>query len=224
MTKIAYRVIILTFSLLLLTLPQVRGELRKGESVQPHTDSIFELSIFVIPSHRPLDWTSPSSILRSTVNSFMEASFSRKLYSIGHLFIELNNPEGIPLIRTSIASKEPSEQRAMVLKEKIGLAMLGAPVKGRMESMEELETKINRFAKKKKISFISYKILPAAAERVINFVKAFTSRDSAGFSQSDRYGGAFWPRFKGEGAGCSAFGMAALEFTGGRVDYPGWYV
>lgn len=153
MTKVAYRVIILTFSLLLLTLPQVRGELRKGESVQPHTDSIFELSIFVIPSHRPLDWTSPSSILRSTVNSFMEASFSRKLYSIGHLFIELNNPEGIPLIRTSIASKEPSEQRAMVLKEKIGLAMLGAPVKGRMESMEELETKINRFAKKKENLF-----------------------------------------------------------------------
>lgn len=224
MTKVAYRVIILTFSLLLLTLPQVRGELRKGESVQPHTDTIFELSIFVIPSHRPLDWTSPSSILRSTVNSFMEASFSRKLYSIGHLFIELTNPEGIPLIRTSIASKEPSEQRAMVLKEKIGLAMLGAPVKGRMESMEELETKINRFAKKRKISFISYKILPAAAERVINFVKAFTSRDSAGFSQSDIYGGAFWPRFKGEGAGCSAFGMAALELTGARIDYPDWYV
>lgn len=224
MTKVTYRVIILTFSLLLLTLPQVRGEFRGGESLRPQTDSIFELSIFVIPSYRPLDWDSPSSILRSTVNSFMEASFSRKLYSIGHLFIELTNPEGVPIIRTSIASKEPSEQRAMVLKDKIGLAMLGAPVKGRMESMEELERSINRFAKKKRISFISYRILPAAAERVIDFVTTFISRDSVGFSQSDRYGGSFWPRFKGEGAGCSAFGMAALELTGAKIDYPEWYV
>lgn len=187
-------------------------------------ESSYELSIFVIPSYRPIDWSSPSLLIKSTVNSYMEASFNKKLYPIGHLFIELINPEGDLLIRTSIASSRPAEQRKMVLADKIGLAMLGAPVAGKMESQDELARQIDKFARRGKISFISYKIKPEAAERVIEYVKIFSSRDSLGRSPSDRYGGSFWPRFKGEGSGCSAFGMAALQLTGVNIDNPEWYI
>jgi len=33
------------------------------------------------------------------------------------------------------------------------------------------------------------------------------------YAPCDFYGGAFWPRFKNEGSGCSAFGMAMLEIA-----------
>ncbi len=190
----------------------------------PDSDSSYELTIFVIPSYRPIDWSSPEKLLRTTVHSFIEASFNRNLYPIGHLFIELRDHNGNVRIRTSIASSEPSEQRRMILKDKIGLAMLGASVKGRMESVEELEKKINRFARREAISFINYKITPSAAERVIEYVYQFTSQDSLGNRASDRYSGSFWPRYKGEGAGCSAFGIAALELIGAEIDNPEWYV
>ncbi len=198
--------------------------IKENEKAPIGPDGSYELTIFVIPSYEPIEWTSPATLIRSTVNSFMESSFNKNLYPIGHLFIELRNPLGEAIIRTSIASKRPSEQRRMILQDKIGLAMLGAPVEARMESMEELEEKIDKFARRGRISFISYRILPQAADRVIRYVEQFTSRDSLGKSPSDRYSGSFWPLYHNEGAGCSAFGIAALKLTGAKIDYPEWYV
>lgn len=187
-------------------------------------DSSYELTIFVIPAFRPINWESPESLLRTTVKSYVESSFNRKLHPLGHIFIELTDQKGVVLIRTSIVSKNPSDQRKLILKDKIGLAMLGASVKGKMESMDGLEKEISRFAKRKSISFIKYKILHPAAERVMEFAHQFALKDSLGKSPSDRYGGADWPRYKGEGSGCSAFGMAALQLTGAKIDYPEWYI
>lgn len=200
------------------------AEIRDERASSNGADGSYELTIYVIPSYRTIDWTSPATLIKSTVNSFMEASFNKNRYPIGHLFIELRNPADETIIRTSIASRRPSEQREMVLKDKIGLGMLGAPVEARMESKEELADKIDKFARKGKIAFISYSILPEAADRVIKYVEKFTSRDSLGKSPSDRYGGSFWPLFHNEGAGCSAFGMAALELTGVNIDNPEWYI
>lgn len=187
-------------------------------------NSTYELTIFVIPAFRPIDWESPESLLRTTVKSYVESSFNRKLHPLGHTFIELTDHKGVVLVRTSIVSKNPSEQRKLILKDKIGLAMLGATVPGKMDNMDSLEKEISRFAARKSISFIKYKILPSAAERVIEYAYQFALKDSLGASPSNRYGGAYWPLYKGEGAGCAAFGMAALQLTGVNIDNPEWYV
>ena len=44
-------------------------------------------------------------------------------------------------------------------------------------------------------------------------------------SQSEFYGGSFWPRYRYEGAGCSAFAVAVLELAGIQPpDSSGWKI
>jgi len=182
-----------------------------------------ELTLYVIPSYAPIDWSSPSNLYKSALKSYSEAFFQKKNYPIGHLFLELKTPFCDSVILTSITSVSGKEQRDLVLKDKVGLTILGTPVSGRMESSSELKEKIRRFSAKKKLAFIQFAINDQAAKRVLEYIRRFTTKNSEGRSPSERYGGAFWPLFENEGAGCSSFGISALETTGFNIDRAEWY-
>ncbi|PKP42397.1 MAG: hypothetical protein CVT93_04330 [Bacteroidetes bacterium HGW-Bacteroidetes-10] len=182
-----------------------------------------ELTIYVIPSFSPIDWSSPSKLYKSAINSYSESFFQKKEYPIGHMFIELRTPLCDSVILTSITSVSGKEQRNMVLKEKVGLSILGTPVEGRMETSHELRKKIDRFSAKKKLAFMQFALNGEAAKRVLEYIRRFTTKNSDGKSPSDQYGGAFWPLFENEGAGCSSFGMSALETTGFIIERADWF-
>ena len=93
-----------------------------------------------------------------------------------------------------------------------------------MESRKELKKKISLFARKHRLAFIKYRISEEAALRVKQYIEGFTKKRANGFSPSGNYGGAFWPRYESEGAGCSAFGISAMEIAGLKIDYPEWKV
>jgi len=184
--------------------------------------AVHELTIYVIPSFSPLNWESPASLYRSTFESYTKSLFKTHKYSIGHLFIEFSTPLIDSVVLTSIRSSSDAEKRRLALKDKIGLGMLGAVLQGRMESRAELSKKIAYFSKKKQLAFIKYRISKESALRVIEFLKAFCSETREALTPSHYYGGAFWPRFINEGAGCSSFGMSVMEVAGLFIDYPDW--
>ncbi len=188
------------------------------------TSAIHELTIFVIPSHSKLNWESPSSLYRSSFVSYTKSLFHKNAYSIGHLFIELSTPILDSAILTSIRSTSNSEKRGLILRDKIGLGILGASLHGRMERREELIEILNHFAKKKKIAFIKYRISYESALRVIEFISKFTSYDDNQFAPCNYYGGAFWPLYEKEGAGCTSFGLSAMQTAGLNTDIPEWQI
>ncbi|OFY40530.1 MAG: hypothetical protein A2X18_11475 [Bacteroidetes bacterium GWF2_40_14] len=195
----------------------------KGSVVD--TSAIHELTVYVIKSSSPLNWESPSSLYRTSLESYTKSLFSKNLYSIGHLFIELSTPLLDSVVLTSIRSTSGAEKRRLVLKEKIGLGMLGAVLHGRMETREELTKKIDHFSKKKNgIRFITYRICEESAKRIVEFLEKFTKKFDAKNKPCDFYGGAFWSRFENEGGGCTSFGMSAMEVAGLFNDYPEWRV
>lgn len=193
------------------------------EAFAQQQNVVNELTLYVIPSYTPIDWSSPSKLYKSALKSYSEAFFQKKNYPIGHMFLELKTPFCDSVILTSITSVSGKEQRNLVLKEKVGLTILGTPVSGRMESSRELTEKIRDFSAKKKLAYMQFALNDDAAKRVLEYIKRFTSRDSAGKSPSDHYGGAFWPLFENEGAGCSSFGISALETTGFNIERAEWY-
>jgi hypothetical protein len=189
------------------------------------TTGVHELTIFVIKSSSPLNWESPSLLYRTSLESYTKSLFSKNAYSIGHLFIELSTPLLDSVVLTSIRSTSGAEKRRLVLKEKIGLGMLGAVLHGRMETRAELTRKMDHFSKKKNgIRFIKYRICEESAKRIIEFLERFTKKFDGRNKPCDFYGGAFWSRFENEGGGCTSFGMSAMEVAGLSHDYPEWRV
>lgn len=188
------------------------------------TDSsdVHELTIYVIPSYSKINWESPASLYKSSFESYTKSLFKTHKYSIGHLFIELSTPLLDSVILTSIRISSDAEKRRLVLKDQIGLGILGTVMHGRMESSEELTKKIIYFSKRKQLAFIKYRISKESVLRVIEFIKVFCTKTDDGFTPCQYYGGAFWPRFEKEGAGCSSFGISVMAVAGLSVEYPEW--
>lgn len=169
---------------------------------EPDTSAVHELTIYVIQSYSPINWKSPSSLYRSSVESYTKSLFKKNAYSIGHLFIEFSTPLLDSVVITSIRSASGAEKRRLVMKDKIGLGLLGAVMQGRMESREEL---------KKGLRFITYRINDESALRVIEFLEKFTKKSDGQNAPCDFYSGAFWSRYENEGGGCTSFGLSDME-------------
>ena len=218
------RAFLTLFSCILLSLPSADGRSLISNFIldNPDTSEVHELTIYVIPSYSHLNWESPASLYRSTFESYTKSLFKRYKYSIGHLFIEFSTPLIDSVVFTSIRPSSDAQKRKLVLHDKVGLGMLGAVLHGRMESRAELTKKMAFFSKKGQLAFIKYRLNRESALRVVQYLKTFTTESPAGFTPCDYYGGAFWPLFENEGAGCSSFGIAAMEVAGLYTDYPQW--
>ncbi len=60
---------------------------------------------------------------------------------------------------------------------------------------------------------------------MIQFFEAYVSRFDTTGGKGAPYGGAFWPRYFGEGSGCSAFVVSFLDVAGlMRSHFDGWRV
>jgi hypothetical protein len=194
-----------------------------GMTPQDSTDR-HELIVYAVPSLQYIDWQSPSTLFKTTAKSWIKSKFTRYSYYIGHLFIELHSSLlDKPLLISVRSTGGDGEKKRLLLKEKVGIGIIGAALPGRTETAEELTASIDHNLKKeRRMAFIKYSINRDAALRIVKYIEGFTARDSTSYASCDAYGGAFWPRYQGEGAGCTAFGMVALEVAGIKYDYEDW--
>ena len=171
------------------------------------------LTIYVIPSAAPLDWQSPSTLYKSFFKGYVAKMLRSEKYLIGHLFIKLTSPLLEKPLLTGMRSASKREKKNLVMREKVGLAILGIGMKGRLEDPDELVKKIGYYSRKKEIASITYLINDESVKRILEFYRIFTSKFNDKYSPADFYGGAFWPLYEYEGAGCTAFGMSMLDLA-----------
>ncbi len=193
------------FLLLLITINSIYAEVA-NDSSQAH-----EITIFVMPTLHPLDWSGPAQLLESTKKCYLRTMTQSDNYLIGHLAVGIKSPLVTNPYYIAQASCSMKEKIDLLYKQKIGLGILGAPMQGRLETTTELTHKFNVYAQRNKLAFIKFKINQTALNRILQFISAYQQKDANNTAPCDFYGGAFWPRFQNEGSGCSAFGMALLE-------------
>lgn len=173
-----------------------------------------ELTIYVVRSVGSINWESPSTLYKSYIKAYLTHVFRKHMTLTGHMFVKLSTPLLEEPLYAGMNTPTQKERRILVLKEKIGLAVLGACMKAKLEQKNDLIWNIEYFSLKKEIAFITYHLNEQSARRIIDFYNGFTSKSVANSHPSDYYGGAFWPRYEYEGAGCSAFGIAMLDAIG----------
>jgi len=173
-----------------------------------------ELTIYVIPSKVKYDWGSPRTLFKSYFRNCIRNIFNKESYLLGHAFIELRTPLSSGRIFTGMRSASRKEQKNMVLKEHYGLSILGADTEGKLETCTDLENKVKKFSRKGQLAFMTFLISDEATKRLLQFFQSYKAGIDSNCSHGARYGGAFWPRYNGEGAGCSAFAVSFLDLAG----------
>lgn len=176
-----------------------------------NSDAIHEITIYAIPTLQPLNWESPATLYNSMKACYFKTIFESDNYLLGHVAVEIISPLLPKPLLVAMRAADAQERIDLVLKNKIGFAILGATLKGRLETEEELIHKFNVYAKRKKMAFITYRINEKSAQRIISFIDTYSKKSNTGTAPCDFYGGAFWPRYRNEGSGCSAFGMSMLS-------------
>lgn len=190
--------------------------LREGDC---EPDSLHELLIYVIPSRVAYDWSSPRSLHRSYVKNIKRSLLSKQNYLLGHAFVEFRSPLLPGRLLTGMRSASKKESRDYVLKDHYGLAILGAGLDGRLETGSELLEVRKDFARRDRLAFIRLLVSEEAAARLLAFFESYISRYESPAEGGVPYGGAFWPRYEDEGAGCSAFAVSFLDVAGLLRDF-----
>ncbi len=197
--------------LLMLMFYNLRAE-EKEKGLSPYRFN--ELTVFVIPSPVPFDWSSPATLSTTFLKGYFSRMLYKERYLLGHLFVQLTTPMLVEPLIAGMRSVSSQEQRVQLLKERPGLGILGIGFEGRLETGEELLHKIPIYKRRKELASVTFRLNDEATRLIIDFIKRFDRPSNEGIRPSGHYGGAFWPLYRNEGAGCTAFGLAMLELAG----------
>jgi hypothetical protein len=201
------RILFLALFEILLCFYHIGLSAQKSSGNDSHT-----LIIYTIPSVVEIDWTSPGSLSYTAEESFL---LSEKCdYALGHMFVQLISPLLKEPLYSGMAVKSRKGLERLVLKDKIGMGILGIENEGFLENNKKLIKNTAILLKKNKINALKIKINEKAAIRIIRFIEKFDIADESGNKPSNYYGGVFWPLYENEGAGCSAFAMSILHLAG----------
>ncbi len=173
-------------------------------------NGIHEVTVYAFPTMYPFSWDNPASLYKTAKHCFYKTMSLKDNYLLGHMAICLNSPL-LPHRRYMAMTAGNRKQRVdLILKDKIGLAILGATLEGKIETEEHIVYMTKVYAQRQKIGFITFKVSEVAMERMLDFIAQFSSQQPGEGHPSNYYGGYYWPLYENEGAGCSAFALGVL--------------
>jgi hypothetical protein len=188
----------------------VHAQLPTFPPVDTLGEPIHEVTLFTMPTMYPFDWSSPSTLYKSVSRCLYKTIGLRDNYLIGHMAISLSTPLLEKPVFLAMTSTNKPQHIELVLKKKIGLSILGATLDGKMEEEEHLLQMLEVYAKRHKLAYITIRVNEAAMKQILEFVREFSQVRPKEFHPSEYYGGAYWPLYQGEGAGCSAFAFGLM--------------
>ncbi len=179
-----------------------------------NNDSTFqyhEITIYVITSTGDINWSNPSDLFKSMNVCFFNAALQKNYYVIRHAQARIISSSLPDTLFTAMTSIDKSENANAVLVKKVGFGTLGLNVRGKIEPENEIKRSLELYSKRNKVAYVKFIINEEAVRRILKFINYYGKVNENGFSPSNYYNGALYPRFENEGAGCSAYSMTLLD-------------
>jgi hypothetical protein len=176
--------------------------------------NIHVLTIFVMNSIKPINWESPSTLVESTIKGYKAKLLHPRQYLLGHMIARLQSPLVGGTKYSAMVSTSMREKRVLMLKEQVGLGILGLAMGGKLDTEKDMLRDLKFTSRMDNLAYVKYKISEESARKIILFMEGFSSSTNGDLSPCNYYGGAFWPRYYNEGAGCSAYGMSMIDVAG----------
>lgn len=169
------------------------------------------VTLYVLPPLRPIDWTSPRTMAWSVLKGEIKARQGGS-HQVGHGMIELYceaQGEDKPVnLLTAITTDDGVDEKPLLLKQKVGLGLFFTPEAGRLETPPEIADTLAEHLESGRVRFIQFQINHANCMRTARYYKEFVER---GYDRHYGYPGR--PRY-GQGAGCTPYAYSYLEVAG----------
>lgn len=167
------------------------------------------MTLFFINSPKGINWKTPWSITVSTINNSLLKFKDKRVFGISHVFVKVQCDNLGKTIYRGMTSATDSEERDLLFNKKFGLGLMFHTYLGKLEKDEVIKKDLDSYAGSDRVAKMTTIISPEACERMVTYVNDFEAR---GFGKM--YSGLQADPLKGEGSGCSAFGMSFLEVAG----------
>lgn len=160
-----------------------------------------EVTLYAIKSPKVLDWTTPRSLLMSTLKSYARVGAHHK---IGHAYLGFKC-DGQREILSGMTSGPGFGAKQSLFQDKVGMSVILIDNPGHFQDHNESLNDIENFSDTYRINSLSVEITNEQCLKMQEWHQTFSSQDKF------IYGGVDKRPLKGEGAGCSAYAMSFFE-------------
>lgn len=171
-----------------------------------------ELTLHFMRSPLGINWNTPWTLSMSTVKNQLVPFSKKRAYSISHVFVEVNCASNGRHIKRGMTSATTTEERDLVFKQHYGLGTMFHFFKGNLEKEEQIERDLAPYDGSKRKATLNIKVSAKTCERMLAYADEYEEK---GYGKM--YSGLQADPLKGEGSGCSAFGVSFMR-VGGLMD------
>jgi hypothetical protein len=166
-----------------------------------------ELTLTFIRSPLGIDWKTPYTMAISTVAN-SAVPMKQRAFSISHLFVNLKC-DSQNYERLTGMTSTTNEDRDLLFKEGYGYGIIFHTYPGKLERDADVARDLEDYKGSRRVARMRLKISESTCARLKTYLNEYEAR---GFGAL--YSGLQARPRRGEGAGCSAFGMSFLELAG----------
>lgn len=167
------------------------------------------ITLHLMRSPLGINWSSPWTMTMSTLKNAVAPTGKKRAYSISHVFVEVKCDSTGDHIYRGMTSAGSSEERELLFKKGYGLGLMFHTYKGKLEKGEQIPKDLAPYLGHKRRAGITIKTSPETCQRMLQYAQEYEAK-----GYGSMYSGLQADPLKGEGAGCSAFGVSFLRIGG----------
>lgn len=175
-------------------------------STQVLADSV---TLHLFRSPLGINWSSPWSMTFSALKNSLADTDGKRAFAISHVFVEVNCDSTGEHIFRGQTSTDDSNERDLIFKEKYGMGVMFHIYKGKFEKDEAILKDLASYEGSERRGSFTALIKPSTCQRMLRYTQEYEDR-----GYGNIYSGLQADPLKGEGAGCSAFGVSYLRIGG----------
>lgn len=166
-----------------------------------------EVTLYAINSPKRLDWTTPRSLLISTVKNYARLGNGRKsIHKIGHAYLGFKC-DGKEEIISGMTSGPGFDAKNDLFREKVGMSVLLMDNPGHFQDHDESYNDIMYLTGAYRVNALKIEISNEKCLKMQEWYDRYSS------SSHFIYGGVDKRPLKGEGSGCTAYAMSYFEYA-----------
>lgn len=175
------------------------------------TSSAFadSVSLHLFKSPKGINWSSPWTMTYSTLKNSLVKTGSKRAFAISHVFVEVKCDSTGEHIFRGQTSADDSEERELLFKKGYGLGLMFHTYKGKYEKDEAILKDMAPYEGSARRGEYKALISPSTCQRLLKYEREYQARNFGSL-----YSGLQADPLKGEGTGCSAFGMSFMRVGG----------
>lgn len=175
-------------------------------STQVLADSV---TLHLFRSPLGINWSNPWSMTFSALKNSLADTDGKRAFAISHVFVEINCESTGEHIFRGQTSTDDSNERELIFKEKYGMGVMFHTYKGKFEKDEAILKDLVSYEGSERRGSFTALIKPSTCQRMLRYTQEYEDR-----GYGNIYSGLQADPLKGEGAGCSAFGVSYLRIGG----------